>query len=141
MLWFTPEVYSSGWNLEYAHSHIFNLGKTLAASNQAEHYFRPAIVCHNRQTLSGHYMTTEDLKKDWQQYAVDVQGIVKPLKEIFMICWGYIPDIPDALLFDTGGQQGAPALTLKVENGDDLVSVNPQNPTETSVLGKLVKLP
>jgi len=86
-------------------------------------------------------MTLADLKDNWQKYGVDIQGEIKPLKECFVICWGSTPDIPDALLFDTGGEQGAPAYTLKVsENGEDLISVNPANPSETTVLGKLVLL-
>jgi hypothetical protein len=84
-------------------------------------------------------MTLVDLKDNWQKYGVNIQGIIIPLKDRFVICWGPMPEIPDALLFDTGGEQGATALTLKV-NGEDLISVNPTNPTETTVLGKLVLL-
>jgi len=85
--------------------------------------------------------TTAELKDDWQKYGVDIQGVIRPLKECFVICWGPTPDIPDALLFDTGGEQGATAYTLRMsENGEDLISVNPVNPAETNVLGKLVLL-
>jgi len=86
-------------------------------------------------------MTLAELKDNWQKYGVDIQGQIRPLKDCFVICWGPMPDIPDALLFDTGGEQGAPAYALKVgENGEDLISVNPANPAETTVLGKLVLL-
>lgn len=84
-------------------------------------------------------MTLVDLKDNWQKYGLNIQGTIIPLKDRFVICWGPMPDIPDALLFDTGGEQGAPSFALKV-NGDDLISVNPMNPTETTVLGKLVLL-
>lgn len=85
-------------------------------------------------------MTTAGLLVDWQKYGVDIQGTIKPLKEAFMLCCPYTP-IPGTILFDTGGPQGAPAYVLKVgENGEDLISVNPNNPAETNVLGKLVLL-
>ena len=85
-------------------------------------------------------MTTEDLKKDWEKYAVVIDGNTKPLEDVFMLCLGYDPSIPDALVFDTGGPQGAPAYTLKVGEEDHLIAVNPEDPTETSVLGKLIHL-
>lgn len=90
-------------------------------------------------------MNTSELNNHWQKYGVVLQNdgrdIIKPLKDCFAICWGPTPNIPDALLFDKGGEQGAAAYTLKVgENGEDLISVNPMNPTETTILGKLVLL-
>lgn len=92
-------------------------------------------------------MTTEDLKNNWQKYGVELPPTsaiavdpIRPLKEIFMLCWGPDPLTSDALLFDTGGEQGAPAYLLKVGDGDTLVSVNPANPAETTVLGKLIHL-
>ena len=68
-------------------------------------------------------MTNEELKNDWQKYGVDIQGTIRPLKELFMLCCEYKP-IPGTILFDTGGPHGAPAYILKVgENGEDLILI------------------
>lgn len=86
-------------------------------------------------------MTTEDLKNNWTKYGVELSSVdpIRPLKKIFMLC-GYYNAIPGTLFFDTGGPQGAPAYILKVGDNDTLVSVNPENPDETNVLGKLICL-
>ena len=64
------------------------------------------------------------------------------MKDRFMLACDWTKQIPGTILFDTGGPQGAPAYILKMaENGEDLLSVNPQNSAETRVMGKLVLLP
>ena len=89
-------------------------------------------------------MTTDELKDNWKKYAVNINDEIKPLKDCFTLCWGYPDPLhggTDFLLFDVGGEQGASAYLLKVsEDGDYLISVNPENTEETTVLGKLVLL-
>jgi hypothetical protein len=86
-------------------------------------------------------MTTDELKTNWEKCGLEFQGKIQPLKNCFLICWGFHPEISDALIFDIGGIQGSDAYTLKMsENGENLISVNPENPKETSVLGRIVLL-
>lgn len=84
-------------------------------------------------------MSNDELKENWQKYALEtIDGVVLPLKNHYVMCWGWVSEY-GGLLFDTGGEQGATAHVFKVE-GDNLVSVNPENPEETNVVGKLVYL-
>lgn len=85
-------------------------------------------------------MTNEDLKTDWQLYGVEVQGQFIRLKDRYMVCWGWVEDL-GGLIFDEGGPMGATAHVLKTDDQDNLISVNPGDPQDTLVLGKLVLLP
>lgn len=47
-------------------------------------------------------MTLDELKENWRNYAVELpDGTIRPLKEMFVICWG---EFLDGLLFDSDGQ-------------------------------------
>lgn len=80
-------------------------------------------------------MTNEQFHKDWMKYGVRIAGEMKPLKDHYCVCWGWIEQYK-GMLFDTGGEQGATAHVLRVED-ENLVSVNPENPEETSIIGRL----
>lgn len=89
-------------------------------------------------------MTNEELRQNWTEYAVELKTAMnpelveqRPLKDMFVLCANY--PAHGALFFDTGGVQGAPGYIMKVE-GDNLISINPVDPDETSVLGKLVRI-
>lgn len=80
-------------------------------------------------------MKLEDFQQTWHEYGVEIQGKIIPLKERYVICWG---KEKGGLIFDTGGEIGeSHILTV---NGMDLISINPDNPKETTRLGKLEKL-
>jgi hypothetical protein len=81
-------------------------------------------------------MTNDELHKNWQDYGVQIAGEVRPLKDHYCICWGWIERYK-GLLFDVGGEQGAPAAILRVDENDNLVAVNPENTDDISILGKL----
>ncbi len=86
-------------------------------------------------------MTLDELKENWQLYAVELpDGTVKPLKEMFMVCWGkYL----DGLLFDPGGEQGAEAPILKPDDEDNCyIKSDPTAPEGEgwTLAGRFIKL-
>lgn len=63
-------------------------------------------------------MDLKTFQDTWQEFEVTLEGgQTFALKDRFFLCIG-----PHAggLLFDTGGPQGAPAYTLKVDEDDNL---------------------
>ena len=62
-------------------------------------------------------MTLGTLKKNWKKYAIKKSQKAKavPLKDLFAVCWG---ETNGGLLFDAGGEQGAPACILKSDEND-----------------------
>lgn len=85
-------------------------------------------------------MNTDFLKDNWKNLGVVIGKETYPLKEKYMMCWGYDPNIKDALLFDVGGEQGAEANLLSVGAGDSFISHDPTDPTKSRVIGELVSL-
>ncbi len=99
-------------------------------------------------------MTTLEFEENWKLYGVEIDGQVKPLKNFFMMCWGPVsivetergvkqalPDRhnPNApLMFDVGGEQGAPASLFRVQEEDQLVCVGIDG--NEKVMGKLVRI-
>jgi hypothetical protein len=83
-------------------------------------------------------MTNEELKAEWQKYGVELDGKVFPLKEKYVVCWGWVEDW-GGLLFDVGDWSGECGVFI-TDADNNLISVNPQNHQETMILGKLVKL-
>lgn len=84
-------------------------------------------------------MTNEEFQVNWQNYAVEINDEAIPLKDRYCLCWGWVEQY-QGLFFDTGGEQGAEANFLRVDEEDNLISVNPEDITETCVLGKLVNI-
>ena len=86
-------------------------------------------------------MTLDELKANWRLYAVELPGgKVRPLKEMFVICWG---NFLDGLLFDPGGEQGAEGMILKTdEEGNCYVYTDPDAEGEArwTIQGKFVRL-
>ena len=93
-------------------------------------------------------MTLDELKENWRLYAIELpDGKVRPLKEMFAICWG---NFLDGLLFDFGGQANeqiseafGEGLILKTdEEGNCYVYTDPDAEGEArwTVQGKFVRL-
>ncbi len=59
-------------------------------------------------------MTLDELRRDWRKYAVDLleDDSQVLLSDAYMLCVKY----KDGLLFDPGGEQGAPAIILKCDD-------------------------
>jgi hypothetical protein len=96
----------------------------------------------------GGEMTLEELKENWQLYAVELpDGTVRPLKDIFAFCWG---NFLDGLLFDFGGQADeklcealGEGMILKTdEEGNCYVYTGPWSHAEDSwtLEGRFVRL-
>ena len=83
-------------------------------------------------------MTNEEFAENWREYGVEIAGKIIPIKEHYCIHWGWMEQY-SGFMFDPGGEQGTETSILRVED-DNLVSVNPANTSETTILGKLVKL-
>ena len=83
-------------------------------------------------------MTNDELKENWQKYAVEVDGERVALKDRFAICYGWCEQW-GGLGFDIGGEQPGVNYIFIVED-DKLVSVNPADHNERDVLGPLVLL-
>ncbi|OGC37757.1 hypothetical protein A2V54_00615 [candidate division WWE3 bacterium RBG_19FT_COMBO_53_11] len=93
-------------------------------------------------------MTLDELKANWRLYAVELpDGTRRPLKEMFVICWG---NFLDGLLFDHGGQADeklcealGEGMVLKTdEEGNCYALSNPDAPAEKAwtLQGKFVRL-
>ncbi len=85
-------------------------------------------------------MTLDELKENWQLYAVELpDGTVKPLKEMFMVCWG---KHLDGLLFDPGGEQGAEGTILKPDGDNCYIKSDPTAPEGEGweLVGRFIKL-
>ncbi len=82
-------------------------------------------------------MTNEELKENWTKYGVEVEGKVYPLGEKYAVCWGWVDKV-GGLLFDVGDWGGE--AHVYITDGENLISVNPENHQETNLIGKLVKV-
>lgn len=84
-------------------------------------------------------MTTDELLTEWKNYKIThaERAESENLSDLIYLCAKF-PPIPGTLYADTGGPQGAEAYIIKMhDDGETLLAVNPENPTETRPLGKL----
>lgn len=81
--------------------------------------------------------TNGELEENWRKYGVEIGGKVHPLKDKFVMCWGW-HDGWGGLLFDVGDWSGESYSFIAKD--DNLIAVNPENHTETRLMGKLVLL-
>lgn len=85
-------------------------------------------------------MNTDFLKDNWKKLAVKIGKECYALKDKYMMCLGYHPNLKDALLFDVGGMQGAEANLYSVGECDALISHDPFDVKNFTKIGELVDL-
>ena len=94
-------------------------------------------------------MTNKQLIKKWKRLSIafNTEKIKRPLCEIFMICWGETEVEVDGkkeqvVLFDTGGEQGSPALHCNSDKNDVCWAFGYNSKTKAytkAKIGKFVK--
>ncbi len=81
-------------------------------------------------------MKMDTLKENWKEYKlIQTSGEVN-LKDVFMLCYGYYKG---GLLFDVGGEQGAPAYILKPDDRNNCYGFNSYS-NEWVKVGKLKRI-
>ena len=81
-------------------------------------------------------MTLEELQRDWKNYKIIISdGTEVKMADILMVCRG---SVKDGLLFDSGGEQGSPALVLKPDEEDNCYMLNTDGGWDK--MGKFVKI-
>jgi len=94
-------------------------------------------------------MTNKQLIKKWKHLSLtfNTEKLKRPLTEMFLICWGETEVEVDGkkekvVLFDTGGEQGSPALHCNSDKDDVCWAFGYNSKTKTyakAKIGKFVK--